>query len=376
MIGAQRLRHFSCLATSLLLFAAPALAQYANQNGYDRFWSYARLFTGNEDSFFQSVDLSGRLQLDLAFVENGEESHSEFNVRRFRFGFKTRFKKNFTFHLEGEFNPQEADPVYTRLTDIYLAWSFHEKARLTVGKHSAGFTLDGLTSSKKLLTIDRNALTNNIWFTEEYIPGISVKGKANNFGYFVGVFTSGDEDPEFGDFKGGEFLLLRFDHDFAGRLGSKEALLSLNLVKNEPDPDNGFTNLLENIVSLNFRYEKNHWGVRTDISAGSGYYEQSDLWGFVIMPYYKFSESTELVTRYTFVDSKDDNGVRFGRYERSLVDGLGDRYNEFHIGLNYFWYGHKLKWQNGLQYVDMRDQANDGGAYSGWSFTSGFRINW
>jgi phosphate-selective porin OprO/OprP len=365
------------LAAMLLPLCCCAVhAQESQSPPYDAIWSHARLYTGTDDSFFQTVDLSGRLQLDLAYVQNKVESDSEFNVRRFRFGFKTQFKQQFILHIEGEFDPQETDDFYNRLTDTYLAWVHSEAATVTLGKQSAGFTLDGMTSSKKLLTIDRSNLTNNIWFTEEYIPGISVKGKSSDWIYFAGLFSSGDEGPEFGDFKGGEFILLTLGRDFSKRLGASEALVRLNLVANEPDPDNGFTNLLEHIASLNFQYRKGAWGIRTDISAGSGYYGQSDLWGFFVMPFYTFSESTELVARYTFIDSKEANGIRFGRYERSLAEGNGDRYNEIYLGLNYYWYGHKLKLQNGIQYVDMRDQANDGGAYSGWSWTTGFRLSW
>ena len=371
------------LAVSLILTAglsvspAAALAQEeTNQSSYDAIWSHARLYAGNEATFFQSIDLSGRLQLDWAFVENRTDSHDEFNVRRFRFGFKSRWKNDFILHVEGEFDPQDLDNFYTRLTDSYLAWEHSQAIVVTLGKHSAGFTLDGMTSSKKLLTIDRNNLTNNIWFTEEYIPGVSLKGNSGKWNYFAGLFSSGGEDPEFGDFKGGEFLLFTLGHDFAERWQADEALLRLNLVYNEPDEDNGFTNLLEKIVSLNFRYYSGHWGVRTDLAAGAGYFGQSDLWGFVVMPFYRFGQSTELVGRYTYIKSKDVNGIRFARYENAIAAGLGDRYDELHLGFNYYWYGHKLKLQNGLQYVKMRDKANDGGAYEGWSWTSGFRISW
>jgi len=375
MHGKQWFNIVIFLIALIAIPVSPVLAQEDAESGYDRVWSHARLYTGDDSSFFQSVDLSGRLQLDLAYVRSDDDSDKEFNVRRFRFGFKTLFLNDFTFHLEGEFDPQETNAFYTRLTDAYLAWSRSEAAKFTIGKHSAGFTLDGMTSSKKLLTIDRNNLTNNIWFTEEYIPGISVRGEGKGLSYFAGIFSSGDEDPEFGDFKGGEFILLTLGHDFARKPGA-EAVLKLNLVNNEPDPDNGFTNLLENIVSLNFRYETHAWGIRTDISAARGYYGQPDLWGFVVMPFYRFSESTELVGRYTYVESDGDNGVRFARYERSIAEGMGDRYEEIYLGLNYYWYGHKLKLQNGLQYLEMRDRANDGGAYSGWSWTTGFRISW
>jgi phosphate-selective porin OprO/OprP len=273
-------------------------------NGFDRVWAKTRVYAGNDDSFFQSVQVSGRLQLDLAYVDSGDADHGELNVRRFRFGVKTVFLRHFTLHLEADFDPQEADPFYTKLTDAYLAWAPRETFTLTAGKHSAGFTLDGMTSSKRLLTIDRSNLANNIWFTEEYIPGISVKGETDRLIYHLGVFSSGDKNREFGDLDGGRFLLVTLGHDFADRLGAKEALLRINLVDNEPDPANGFTRPLERIGSLSFSYEKTRWGLRADLSAASGYSGQSDLWGFYLMPFYRPSDALELVGRFTRIDSE------------------------------------------------------------------------
>ena len=364
------------LFLGLALGEISAAAEEAAGSKYDKVWASLQLYTGDDESFFQSFQLSGRLQLDLAYVDSGDVTHDEFNVRRFRLGFKTVFLEDFMFHIEGEFNPQEADPAYVRLTDTYLAWSPRDAVQLKLGKHSAGFTLDGMTSSNSLLTIDRNALTNNIWFTEEYMPGGSVSGETDDLVYFVGIFSSGGKDPEFGDFKGGEFLLLTLGHDFASALDSEQALLRFNFVYNEPDPDNDFTRPLEWITSANFAYEGRKWGVRTDLSAARGYGEQSDLLGFMVMPFRDFSAALQLVGRYTYVESDEPNGVRFGRYEREIVDGMGDRYEEIYLGLNYFWYGHKLKLQNAIQYVDMRDEADDGGAYSGWAWTTAFRLSW
>ena len=377
MTGIPRLAILAFLAVPLVGGAAPVTAQEKEESGFDRLWSKARLYSGDADSFFQSFALSGRLQLDFAYVDSSDDDHGEFNVRRFRFGFKTVFLQDFTFHVEGDFDIQSTDPFYRKLTDAYLAWSPSKTAKLTVGKHSAPFTLDGMTSSKRLLTIDRSNLTNNIWFTDEYIPGVSLQGETPKLVYHVGIYSSGDEDPEFGDFKGGEFVLLTLGHDFADRLGAEEALLRLTFVDNEPDPNNGFTNLLERIASLSFSYEAaSRWGVRADVSTGSGYAGQSDLWGFYVMPFWELSSSLELVGRYTFIDSDDENGIRFARYEREIARGRGDRYDEIHIGLNYYWYGHKLKLQNGLQWVEMDDRADDGGAYSGWGWTTALRVSW
>ena len=44
--------------------------------------------------------------------------------------------------------------------------------------------------------------------------------------------------------------------------------------------------------------------------------------------------------------------------------------------MNYYLYGHKLKWQTGVQYATMQDKKNDGGEYNGWSVVSGIRISW
>ncbi len=287
-------RHLEKRVVPILLLLGPGAlvrAQDDSESGYDRLWANTRLYEGGEDSAFQFFDLSGRLQIDLAFTENGNMERTEFNVRRFRFGFKTGFLDNFVLHLEAAFNPQEADPAYSKLTDAYLTWKPRRAFNITAGKHSAGFTMGGLTSSKRLLTIDRNNLTQNIWFTEEYIPGISIRGKVKGLSYFVGEFSSGDDDGEFGDFAAGEFTLFRVAHDFADALGVEEAHLKFGYVDNHPDPDNSFTQNLYRIFSFNWVFETQRWGMGVDLSTGQGYAERSDLWGLVVMPFYKLSKA-------------------------------------------------------------------------------------
>jgi phosphate-selective porin OprO/OprP len=103
---------------------------------------------------------------------------------------------------------------------------------------------------------------------------------------------------------------------------------------------------------------------------------QSDLWGVMAMPFFNVTDKLQLVARYTFVGSDEPNGVRFATYESRVVPGRGDRYDEWYLGTNYFFYGHKLKLQSGLQFADMDDRASDGGAYSGVSWITGLRVSW
>lgn len=364
------------LVSALSLFATVAAAQEPDTIDYDRLWSYGQLYSGGPDAPVENIVLSGRFQVDQPYVDSEGNSYSNTDIRRFRFGFMAQFLENFTLHAEGDFQPTGGNLGYRRLTDAYLAWSPNDALQLKVGKHSAPFTMDGQTSSKRLITIDRNNLTNNIWFTAEYMPGISIGGRKSNMLYHVGIYSSGEQKGGFGDSNGGEFVLATLGRDFSEKLNVREAVLRFNYVDNEPEPNNTFTRPLEQIGSLNFSFDTGQWGLRSDISAARGYLGQSDLRGFMIMPYYNFSEGLQFVMRYTFVESDEENGVRFARYEKEVVAGRGDKYNELYAGLNYYWYGHKLKFQTGLQYADMDDRAADGGAYSGWAWTTGIRVSW
>jgi phosphate-selective porin OprO/OprP len=368
---------FAAVAAAFVTAAIPGSAVQAQSGteSFDQLWSRTRLYASS-DTFIRSVQLSGRFQVDQAYVDSGDEEHSETNLRRMRLGVKVAFLDHFRLHAEAEYDPQDGEPVYQRLTDTYVAWSPSDALELTVGKQSAAFTLDGMTSSKDLLAIDRSNLANNIWFTEEYIPGVTIAGELGKLSYNAGLFSSGAIDRGFGDSNGGEFFLGTVGYDFASQLGAKKAQLNFNYVDNEPHPDNGFTRPLEQILSVNFAFETERWGVRTDLSAAQGYLGQSDLLGFIVMPFYNLRNSNQLVLRYTYVDSDDPNGIRFGRYERELEKGRGDDYRELYAGINHYWYGHKLKLQSGLQYADMSDRAGDGGAFTGWSWTTGFRISW
>jgi phosphate-selective porin OprO/OprP len=363
------------LLVAALLTSTQAIGQEEGSR-FDGLWSHADLWSGTSESIVQSVALSGRFQVDQANVDSGHESFSDLNLRRFRFGVKMKFGAGLRLHAEAEVDPNGGDLGYKRLTDAYVAWSPGDALELTVGKHGVGFTMDGQTSSKDLLTIDRSNLTNNIWFVEEYIPGISVNGEKNGFVYDVGVFASGEQNRGFGELNGREFVLVTIGRDFSERLSANEALFRFNYVDNDPDPSNSFTRPLEHIYSANFSFEQDGWGVRSDISRAEGYLGQSHLEGLMLMPFINLEHDFQVVLRYTYLESDDPNGVRIGRYENAVVSGRGDEYSEIYMGLNRYWYGHKLKIQTGLAYADMNDHAADGGAYTGWSWTTGLRVSW
>ncbi len=349
----------------------------------------ATLYENKDNPYLQKLSFTGRAQFDYVDVDGEGMRTGDLEVqdlqrdvlktRRLRAGIKAAFLQNFTAAVEFDFKPEEA-PIYNRLTEAYIGYKYSDAFGVKVGKQTMSFTLDGSTSSRELLTIDRNNLSNNLWFSYGFLPGVTFSGKIGNWVYNTGVYTQGDATKELGDFNAGTSWLATGGYDFSSALGSQEALLTLNYVYNEPT-DTGatlFTNRnLENIGSLNFRYFKDDFGFQTDLSAAQGYGSQPNLWGFAVMPYYNFTPCFQGVLRYTLVDSNGDNGVRYGGYESDLhIGAKGDFYQEIYAGLNYYFYGHKLKVQTGLAFIDMEDAAHDGGQFNGLSFQTGLRMYW
>jgi phosphate-selective porin OprO/OprP len=378
------------VTVSSLCLSAAARSEEADafKSLMDDAWDKVVLYKNPDNPYIQKLAFTGRAQVDFATIEGEGDpaagvtdknlSYDYGGWRRLRGGLKATVFNDFTLHAEADFNPDEA-PVYQKLTDVYIGWKPCEAFEIKAGKQGMGFTLDGTTSSKELITIDRNNLSNNLWFTNEYAPGVTVSGKIDKWAYTAGVFSQGEEDGEFGNFDAGTSWLASLGYDLSGFTGAKESIVALNYVFNEETPSNPslFTNRsLGNILSLNYRYEKDAFGFRGDISYGDGFLGQSDMWGFVLMPYYNINDKLQAVFRYTFIESDSNNGVRFARYESEAVGNRGDQYQEAYLGLNYFIYGHKLKLQTGLQYVSMRDKADDGGAFDGLAWTTGIRLSW
>jgi phosphate-selective porin OprO/OprP len=381
--GMHRLGRAFALATAILFAAVSTSAQSADQKPpakepsiYEKIWKFADWYDNKSNPVVQRVLFSGRFHEDFAMVDADQGEIEEWNVRRLRFGPRVTLFRDYLLHVEVDLNPQEHDPLYVRLTDAYVAWQKHPKAVVTVGKQNVQFTQEGSTSSRDLLTIDRSNLANNLWFPQEYMPGVSLSGRAAPWTYRAGIYSAGAMNREFGEFNGGIFTLGTLGYDFGKKLGVREATLTGNYVYQQPDVDNTFTRRFEHVMSINFRLEGGRWGLRTDVSKGQAYQGRRDVLGFMAMPFLNVTEKLQMVARYTFLESDGTNGLSLATYESRVAAGMGDQYNEGYAGVNYYFYGNRLKVQSGLQFADMRDRANDGGAYSGTSWVSALRIGW
>src|SRR5687768_14605746 len=363
-------------ALGTLLTQAPS-APKPEPSTYDKIWSrFTQWHKDDSNPVVQQVLFSGRFQHEFAAIDADQGDVDEWNVGRMRLGPRITLFRTFTLHAEVEVNPRERDPFYMRFTDAYLQWNKSSQFVMTFGKQGVPFTIDGATSSKELLTIDRSNLSNNIWFPQEYMPGVSVSGRLAPWIYRGGVYSSGAMNREFGEFSGDYVMLALLGYDLGKSLGVNEAVLTGNYVYQHPDAHNTFTRQLEHVLSLHFKLEADKWGLRAEVSDANGYLGQSDMRALMAMPFFNVTDKLQAVGRYTYIDSDNPNGIRFGTYESRVVPGRGDQYNELYVGANYYFYGHKLKLQSGLQFADMDDSVDDGGAYSGLSWTTGLRVGW
>tara|TARA_B100001245_G_scaffold218795_1_gene188178 strand:+ start:357 stop:1490 length:1134 start_codon:yes stop_codon:yes gene_type:complete len=358
-----------------IIFAGSAMGQDGKESDYDSVWNRAVFYDEPNSNTLKKFTFTGRLQGDYYnFDDSGAGSESDFNWRRFRVGFKASLFEGLTLHSEADMNLNDPAPLYKKLTDSNLAWVSPGGMTIKVGRQSAPFTLDGATSSKKLYTLERSKISGNLGFPKEYFPGITFSGKRNNWEYLAGLFSS-DHGPEFDEaFDYGRFALFSIGYNFKENLGMDNALIRLDYVNQEQDLTNK-TPDHKNVASLVAKFEKGDFHLWTDLSLSDGFGSQNDLIGLQLMPFYDITDRTQVVFRYTYLKSSGGDSIRLSKYEKGLFGIKGNEAGEMFLGINHYLYGHKLKWQNGIQYTEMdRESGSEG--YDGWGFTSGIRISW
>lgn len=361
--------------TSLAAPGKTVAAPVDEKTWCERFWEYPTIYKNDESSFLNEFRFVGRAHFDVFTIDSDLGTDQDWIVRRIRTGVKARFFHNLDLHVEVDLNLQDPRPAYGRLTDAYLAWKFNDAAKLSVGKQSVKFTLDGATSSNELITIDRSNLTNNLWFPTEYISGVNLSGKIGQWQYSGGYYSGGTETKEFGNFDEGHFGLLNIGYDFNKLLGVKKALLRADYVYNDRNPESNATRPFENIGALVFQLDTGKWGFSAEVAGGTGYGTQSDVWGATIMPWFNITKNIQAVLRYNYMESEGPRGVRLARYDTFVTSKRGDEYHEIYGGLNYYVCGHRLKVQTGVSYVMLDDTSVEKGEYHAWQWTTGLRLS-
>ena len=385
-------RSASAVAALLPLFLSPAAFAGADASSlaaspppteesvYQQLWSLATLYKDPGNPWVEEVRLFGRFHENWADVESNKGSWEGFETRRLRAGLDVKFLDSLELKGEWRFIPFHG-PVAAvpGLTEASISWSIDPAFRLTLGKQKPMYTQEGIISSNDLLTFERSNLANTFWVGEDnYSTGVSASGVAGAWQYYAGVL-SGELDQTFSKFNAGYYYVAGVGYDFAKELSMDHALLRADYVYNDGSPRNITTKPFANTEDLDLDLKQGRYGVTGTVIHGSGLGKQPDVWGFEFIPSYDITKKLQLVARITYLDSAGPNGIKAERRYENLVPGItgarGDRYQAAYLGLNYRIYGDKLKFQTGIEYSNMRDVTNKGGAFDAWSYVSGVRFS-
>lgn len=83
--------------------------------------------------------------------------------------------------------------------------------------------------------MQRNNLTNNLWFTSEYFTGILAKSDFTaNWSYKAGVFSS-DGSDELSHFEASYFTLASLGYNFTGSPKLDKGLIRVDYLYNDED---------------------------------------------------------------------------------------------------------------------------------------------
>lgn len=374
-------RQFSVILVLTVGFSLNGWCQQDNGqpvSNYDKIWDSLVLYEDQDHSTIQSFSLIGRYHGQYWSVNADQGDAADWENRRKILGFSSKWFQNFTVQAQ-MFLQTDGGSLYGGLYEAFIKWSPPDTdLSLSVGRLDYLFTgYERSRSSKKIKAIERGLLVNQIMPAE--VVGGHLKGKKGRFTYHAGFF-SGSIEEEFSDFKAGSAGVIgaAYDTDFFYEKGS----LHLDYLHAPNERDANAFRPYSDVVSLWHRGESGRLDMGIDLTVAQPLETGGHVFGLTIEPAWMLTygvfgdnDPLELVFRYQYAYSSRDNGLFLQRrYEQEVTTGQGDHYQAMYTGLNYFLYGHKLKLMAGGEYARMKDAANDGGEYSGWTWFGAVRL--
>ncbi len=358
---------------------APVPEVPKEESTLDKIWSLATLYKNKENPVIQKLAFTGRYHGQYGWLDSDQGNYDDWENRRFRLGLNAQLFQD--FELKGEMfgDLNSGGDFYEGFTEVFLAWKPDDAFNLTVGKQKPRFSLDWSTTSREIMTFERNIMINN--FGIDYETGVSASGKIGNFSYFTGVFNNdvggpGDES-EFGDLGGGFSYIASASYDLKDVTGLEKTVLRGDFLHSEHDGEDDLLTKFDNGLAASVALKQGRLGLTAETVYGEG--DKGDLWGFYLTPSWDITKKLQVVARYTYAHSGDDVLRAQSRYERRAEDltdgGNGGTYNAGYLGINYFLYGHKLKLMTGVEFSNM-DGGSDGGDFDGVTGLAGVRIYW
>ncbi len=349
-----------------------------------------KLYKNSSNPYIQEVSIFGRAQFQYADVEAenaaGVDVSQDFEeVRRARLGMKVKAFNG--LELVGRANMindknatgGDRDWGYKDFDEAYAAYKFgnvlgFDDLKLKYGRLKVAVGHESHTSSKKIKTVERSALSNKIY--RKRYTGFMASGKRGNIAGTVGVLSL-DKSDFVGNWDAGTALYGSTTLNLMGNDVLLDAVYNLDEGSVDDQVGLGYKfafsaatekelygwNVMANAVY-------GHNGDNTSVGAGDG----GSFWGLVVMPS-KFivEDKVEAVFRYQYQGSSKSNGVSANKryFGNTIGNPTGDQHHSIYSGLNYFFCGHNSKLMAGVEYETLDTPAGDA---SGTTFWAAYRM--
>nr|WP_136250753.1 porin [Ningiella ruwaisensis] len=352
------------------LFSCKALAEKPVPNDpmtdwFDSIWSNATIYGEKGDYSQPFIKLRGRFHGTAFSVDGDGDNETDWENRRIRLGADFNFSEKLEFSFDFNMWREDGDNIVENFDYISFTYAISDDTELSFGKLRRNpLTREDSTSSNDILTIERSLLASRSFL--DNVGGVYLEHKSGDWTYGGGVLKgSTEEDLSLPSLDGSTL----FQGNIAKQINDMTEL-RLDYLFNSGDEDNNDVAPFRHVVSLNSETRSGPWGLITDLIYASALPEaRGDLYGLVIMPHYMLTERLQLVGRYTWSGSDEENGIRLlNRYERRAVpEGFefGDNHQAFYAGLNYYFYGHKFKLMSGIEYTDFDSVSGNTSVWTG-----------
>lgn len=320
---------------------------------FDEIWRSVELYGDRRGEDLPFVKFRGRYHGQGFWADGDDGSNEGWENRRIRLGLDVLFSERLEFAFDFNMGRESSDDVIENFDFIALNYAFSEDTALSVGKLRRNpLTREDSISSNRILTLERSLLTSR--FFVDNVGGAFLVHQEGRWAFGGGILSGSSEDDLRLPTLDGAMM---FKGNIAKQLSSITEV-RLDYLYNPGDRDNNEAEPYRHVVSLNSYTRSGRWGLITDLIYADALPEaRGDLFGLVLLPHYMLTERLQLVGRYTWSGSNKADGIRLlNRYERRTVpEGfeLGDRHQAVYAGLNYYFYGHKLKLMSGIEYTDF-----------------------
>ena len=211
------------------------------------------------------------------------------------------------------------------------------------------------------------------------VIGTHLRVQRDRFSYHAGLFSRSIEE-EFDDFDTGAAAVAGVAYDTP--LFLDDGSLHLDYLYNSRDSEGNAFRPYRHVASLWYQGEKGRLIMAMDLTYADPQETSGHVIGLTLEPGWRLldqvfgnNDPLQLTMRYQYVSSNEDNGLHLQkRYEGKVTQGDGDHYQALYTGLSYFLYDHKFKLMLGGEYARMKDKADDGGEYRGWTWFGAVRL--